>query len=242
MLTANLKVDKDRFQFTGEELRLYIPEYYFDKGIAEELGGRLTTLGLLNAHVVKNGKVGELETMNLPTQINIYPSEVEKETLSLLKDQEPEVYRVAKFYRGDSLTDTFIVKDSTNVEKFLKLLTGGKIPPTVPYGKVIEVWHKNLEINGIKLGVSSTVMETIIRETYRDKKVPELTFGEVAGKDLNKSEYDYKAVNIREVCSRNSTFAGLTFENMDQMITSSLNITRYKKKQSLSPIEKIIKM
>lgn len=242
MLIANLKVDKDKFLFTGEELRVYIPEFYFEKGIAQELGSRLDTLGLLNVQLVTKGKLGDLETLNLPTQINLYPSDISKETLTLIKGMEPEVYRVAKFIRGDYFTDVNVVKDSTNVEKFLKLLTGGKIPNTVPYGKVIEIWHKNLEINGIKLGVSSTVMESIIREIYRDKKVPEFTFGEVAGKNPNKSEYDYRTANIREVCSRNSTFASLTFENMDQMINSSLNITRYKKKQTISPIEKIIKM
>lgn len=242
MLTEYLKKEKDKFVFTGEELRIYIPDFYFDTGIAEVIGGRTNTLGLLNCQVITKGKPGKVETINLPTQINIYPTEIEKQTLTLIKGGEAEVYHVAKFFRGDNITDTNVVKDSTNVERFLKLLTGGKIPSTVPYGKVIEIWHKNLEINGIKLGVSSTVMESIIRETYRDKSKPEFTFGEVAAKNPNKSEFDYRTANIREVSALNSVFTGIVFENMDQMINSGINITRYKKKQTISPVEKIIKM
>ena len=242
MLINQLKTEKDKFVFQGEEVRVYIPDFYFESGLAEVIGARTNTLGLLNCQLFDKGKPGKIETINLPTQINIYPSEVEKQTLTLIKGGEPEVYHVAKFYRGDSLTDTNVVKDSTNVEKFLKVLTGGKVPSTVPYGKVIEIWHKNLEINGIKLGVSSTVMESIIRESYRDKSKPEFTFGEVASKNPNKSEFDYRTANIREVCALNSVFAGITFENMDQMINSGINITRYKKKQTISPVEKIIKM
>lgn len=243
MLKGLLRKDGDKYVFTGEELRVYVPEDYFDKNMASDLGSYLSTFGLLTAHVVKNGEVGPLETINLPTTINMYPTELDKATLALIEgDEEQERYRVAKFYNGDTLTDGSIVKDSTNVERFLKILTGGKVPKTIPYSKVLEVWQKNLDINGIKLGVSSSVLEILIREIYRDPNKPELPFAYALAENPKHSDYNYRAVNIREICARNSTFAALTFEDMDQMINSSLNITRYGKKQSLSPIEKILKM
>lgn len=236
-----LKASGEFFVFTGEECRVYIPEEYFEKRLAEDFGSSLMVLGLLDVALFKGDKMVSKHTLNLPTMITMYPTEMDKEELSIVEGVTDR-YRVAKFFNGDQFTKRFIAQDSTNVEKFLKLMMGGKLPRTVPYGKVLEIWQKNLEINGVRLGVPSTILEIIIREIYRDASTPELPFAMKIGNDKSTSEHAYRPANIREICARNSTFAALTFEDMDQMITSSLNINRYNKQQSVSPIEKLIKM
>lgn len=240
-----IKTSGEDYVFTGNYMEAYIPEFYFEGSLAENYGSSIKVFGLFTIRTFdKNGKPLALETFNVPTMIHMYPSEVETSDLQLDTDEDYEVerYRVAKFFEGDVITHVNIPQDSSNVELFLKVLTGGKVPKTIPYGKILEVWQKNLEINGVRLGVTSTVLEVIISEIYRDKKKPEQTFAKVIGKNPKMSQLAYRTANIREICARNSTFAALTFEDIDQMITSSLNINKYGKKESQSPIEKIIKM
>jgi hypothetical protein len=237
--------DGENVVFTGNYLEFYIPAFYFEGKLAEDFGSNVRVFGLFNIRTFDDkNKPLKLETFNVPTMIYIHPSEIEKKDLQLIPgdDNEVESYYVAKFYKGNVIMQNSIPQDASNVELFLDILTRGKVPKTIPYGQVLQVWQKNLELNGVKLGVTSTVLEIVISEIYRNKKKPEETFAKLIGREPGTSEYAYRTANIREICARNSTFAALTFEDMDQMITSSLNINKYNKQESNSPIEKIIKM
>lgn len=245
MLKSFLKDDGENIIFTGNYMEMYIPEVYFEGRLAEDYGSSLSVFGLCNVRVFSDtGKPFKLETFNVPSMITIHPSETERKELQLVDGNEMDVqpYRVAKFYKGNVLMKNSIPQDASNVELFLDVLFRGKIPKTIPYSQVLQIWQKNLELNGVKLGVTATILEIIISEIYRNSKKPEETFAKVIGKDPTVSEYAYRTANIREICARNSTFAALTFEDMDAMITTSLNINKYNKQESDSPIEKIIKM
>ena len=54
-------------------------------------------------------------------------------------------------------------------------------------------------------------------------------------------EYDYATASIRQTCQYNSTFTALTYEDMDSMITASLNRSRNHTQETISPVEQIIK-
>lgn len=245
MLKDFIKDDGENITFTGSYMEAYIPEFYFASQLAENYGSALRVFGLFNIRVFNDkGTAMKVETFNMPTLIYIYPSEIDYKDLQLIdgEDGSVESYCVAKFYKGNTILKSNIPQDASNVELFLDLLCGGKIPTTIPYGQILQIWQKNLLLNGVKLGVTATVLEVIISEIYRNKKKPEETFAHFIGRNPNASQYAYKTANIREICARNSTFAALTFEDMDQMITSSLNINKYNKQETDSPIEKIIKM
>lgn len=245
MLKAALKNDGENMVFTGNYMEMYIPSFYFEGKLAEDSGSAIRVFGLFIVRVFDiKGKPLALETFNVPTMIHIYPSSIEVKELQLVSgpDGELEKYHVAKFNKGNIVMKNSIPQDATNVELFLDVLTRGKLPKTIPYSQVLQVWQKNLSLNGVKLGVTSTVLEIIISEIYRNKKRPEETFAKLIGKDPSISEYAYRPANIREICARNSTFAAITFEDMDSMITSGLNINKYNKQETESPIEKIIKM
>jgi hypothetical protein len=244
MIKDKLYDDGEYIIFNGTYMECYIPYFYFETKLGEQYGSDLRVMGIFNLREFdEKGKAFSLETFNYPSIITIYPSEIEERNLTLLEgDDEPEKYLVAKFNKGARLMRNAIPKDSTNVELFLDLITKGKIPKTVPYSKVIDMWLKNLTINGVKLGVVSSVFEAIISQFYRDKNKPELKFSKTIGKDPKTSEYAYSTANIREICARNSTFAALTFEDMDSMLISSINIKKYDKDEIESPLEKILKM
>lgn len=245
MLNKYLSSDGKNFIFNGYYMEIYIPQTYFETRIAENQGSSIRTFGLLNARVFdKNMKELFTELINLPTMIFLFPNEIESRTMSVVKiaHDEPRKYQVAKFYKGDTVMPVDIQKDSSNVEMFLNLMCGGKIEPTVPYNRLLDVWEKNLELNGTRLNVPSTILGIIIAEIYRDRNNANTKYSNVLGKNPKASQYDYRAINIREICARNSTFAAISFEDMDAMITSSLNMKNYNKKQVESPIEKIIYM
>ena len=66
--------------------------------------------------------------------------------------------------------------------------------------------------------------------------------GKIIRGSFPKKQLDYLPSNVREICARNSTFAALTFEDFDAMLTASVNINNYKRAETVSPIEKIIKI
>jgi hypothetical protein len=245
MLKDYLKSEGEYIVFNGPYMECYIPAFYFETNLGEVYGSSLRVFGIFNVRAFTEGnKPGKLETFNFPSILTIYPTETETTTLTLVQDgeSEPEKYIVAKFYKGNRLMRNAIPKDSSNVELFINLMTKGKIPRTIPYNQILDVWLKNLIVNDVKLQVVSSILESIITQFYRDAKKPELRFSQTYGKNPSIGEYAYKPANIRELCARNSTFAALTFEDMDSMITSSINISKYNKKEIESPLEKILKM
>ena len=119
-------------------------------------------------------------------------------------------------------------------------MTAGNLPNLIPYSKALEVWRKNQELNNVHFGVSSCYLEVILSAMYRNPNDLSQKFAKIAS-DKGVSDYDYATASIRQICQYNSTFSALTFEDMDSMITTSLNKSRENVKEVESPLEQIIK-
>lgn len=241
------KTEGDRIIFTGTAMEAYIPQDYFDMNIAMDYGGEhIETLGLFNVKFFSDAdctkQIGGLETVNIPTSINVYPNSIEVKEMELIKEVGVAKYQILRFLNGEAFTDKFIIQKSKSAESFMNLLENGKIPPTIPYNKLFEIWTANMTLNGVKMpDVPYSSREMILAEKYRDKKNPAFRFGIRAGKDPKTSMYDYKAVSARSLTKYSSTFAGFTFEDFDSMVTNGLNNSKSGRKQIASPIEPIIK-
>ena len=70
---------------------------------------------------------------------------------------------------------------------------------------------------------------------------PSMQFRKVVGKG-NVSMTDYIPGNMRMVASYTNVMNALTFENMGEMLTTSINITRSGAKQDQTPLEKVLTM
>ena len=247
MSNPYFKTQGDDIVVTCPYLECYIPVEYFNMGIAVEYGGDcLEVLGLFNARPFKDSEgkqpYPKLETVAQPTTIRVYPTTFETKEMKLVPDVESDQYAVLKFYEGDIFTKVFFIQSAKNSESFLKILESGKLPPTIPYSKVFDIWTKNMYMNGVKMpDVPAANREMIISEIYRDAANPSRPFATRIGKDPKTSEYAYITANSRAICKYNSTFAGLTFEDFDTMVTNGLNINKSGRTESESPIEKIIK-
>lgn len=233
---------KDNFVVNCDKIEILVPEYYFKYGMAEDQGGVIKTFGLLPAIAYNNDNPVMRDIINQPTTIFLYPKNQSAREESFIKGTDPMKYRVCTFYRNEIIMPSTISQNSENVEKFVEMLMNGKVLPLIPYSRILSVWLKNLEMNNIRLGVNINILGLVISYIYRDKLDPNKRFVESWVENPSKSEYEYTTASMREIAARSSTFAGFTFEDMDSMIVSALNTNKYDRKESISPIEKIIKM
>lgn len=223
-------------KYLGEELNIFVPDAYFESTLAEVVGDRYFIFGILSAKAINKGKT-EMSTINIPTFLNFYPKQVEE-----AKDDDGEKYRILKFFKGDPVMDAQTRADSNVAQTFLKMLCRGKLPTTIPYDEYLNVWDTNLDSNSVKFNVGSVIKEIIIAEMLRTKGNPYQKYAVVKGKNPKADPYGYEPSNINKICSMSSTFSAVTFENMDEMIITSVNMKRYNKEQKDSPLEKIIKL
>lgn len=241
MLSNFLRYDKDDIIYTGEKLEILIPTDWIDNGLATIIGNSIKVLGLLNCRGYDSkDKVLFNEMINLPSTIVIYPDNMEERTEDIGNDQGPTKYNICTFYKNSKVMSKFITQDSDNVQSFLDMMMRAKIVG-VPYNTLLDIWLKNLEINKVNLGVPNAILELIISEIYRDADDLSHNYAYAKNKNPKIRETYYIPANERQLCAKNSTFAALSFEDVDSMITYSLNMNTQQKKQKISPIEKVIK-
>lgn len=227
-------------------MEIYIPIYYFDKKIAIENGDKFELFAIFNLKIFNtvnpDRKSAKLLTFKFPSTIITQPNSSETEDIELIKGAGTQRYRVLKYFKGDKLMTTInVVQSIDNVEKFIDLLNAGKLPNTIEYNMVLNLFLKNLEINNVDLNVPSVVLEAMITEVYRYKNDRSIPFRRVVGKANKKiSEYEYITANMREIAELGSTFTALTFEDIDTMINASLNRELYNRDEAQSPVEKIL--
>lgn len=134
-----------------------------------------------------------------------------------------------------------IIVDSDNALTYLDIIMKGKLPTTIPYSKALNMWEKNQELNNVNFSVPSTTLEMILAVSYRDKDHVEKKFATVIGTDPSVSDYDYEMLNIRQICQYASTYTAMTFEDINSMITTSINRDRDKRDEMESPVERVMK-
>lgn len=238
------KADNKFIYLEAPRAEFYIPEYYFEGtgDFAKDNGSQIKTIGLFEVGFFEGDKLIEYRILNLPTWIDLFVNDSETREISLPRMDKPDKFRVLHYNKGNKIMYADIIENSTNVESFLYFVTKGKVPNLIPYEEAINVWRKNQELNSIHLGVPSIIEELVLATSYRYKKDPSIKFAQIIGDDKNNvSQYDYTMNNIRQICQYASTFTAMTFEDIDSMITTSLNRTRNKSSEAYSPVEILLK-
>lgn len=224
-------------------MELYIPEYFFSPSykFAEDLGDKYNLFGIVNVGIFSNGKLSYIDTLNCPANLMINVFEMEYREVVLPDGKTP--CRVVKYYKKNKLFKNFIVKDSTNAQLFLRSITYGKLPSSIPYSHSAQFWDKNQSMNDVSFGVPSIIEEVVLRVMYRNPANLSQTYAQIAGLPNSKvGDYGYKMVSVRTVCQYASTFSAITFEDFDAMVTTSVNREREHKSEVDSPVENLFKM
>lgn len=226
----------------------YIPASMFDNSerqsaIASYYGEGFSILGLFNIRLSNDPNQDDmsklpLRTFNYPNMITTYPSSSADVVMSLTKDEEPIKYKVLRYVQGDIMMSDKMPKSGDNAVKFMHAIIDGKLPHTIPYNDILTAWLQNLESNSANPGVPYLYLQCIISEICRSRKNPSNQFRKVYGKDMTSN--DYTTTNMRGTAAYSSVFASQIFEDMGRMLTTSVNMSRRKIPQSISPIEKVL--
>lgn len=243
---AYFKSDNKFIYLEAPYAEFYIPQENFNSSgnLAEDMGNMIKGLGLFEVGFFDDkGKLSEMRILNLPTWTEFFVYSSEDRNVKLPGNNDTETpCRVIKYLKGQKIMNAGVIEDSSNAESFLNFILRGKLPKYLKYEDAIKIWRKNQELNATYLGVPSVIQELILSNSYRYKEDPNKKFSHVIGANDNISQYDYVMNNIRQICQYTSTFTALTFEDLDSMVTTSLNRTRSKTDEAESPIEELIKL
>lgn len=238
------KDGEDFITFSGKYMEVYIPEFYFEKSISELIGDHFRTMGILNFKTFKDidGKQpNELKVFNIPTEIYTYPSGgYEVKELDLV-GRGASKYTILKYYNGDRFCHKKVASTSKSFVVVLKALLQGKLPPTIPYDIVYDIWDKSFEANNVSMDIPDIMKEMVVAQIYRDPKDMSRTFGQALAKNPKLSMTSYETANPRQLTISHSNFTGLIFEDAEQMLVSGINNTKEGKHEASSPMEQVMK-
>lgn len=227
----------------GSMFVFYVPENYFSNStkipIAEIRGQYVTFIGLCNWAIIdSNGKRGKLMPFTFPTMFMCKPFEIEKVKNIKLDDTEPSDYRILKFrYKDEIVSQIRVPQMIDNVEMFFKMaIMTAKIPTTVPYDKLWELFMESAALNGFNYNLNIQLFGILIAGICRDPKDISKPFCDTNMNDMTK----YKPVNITMVPKFISPYSALTSENWDEAIRAS--ILMKDKDAPKSPLEKVVTM
>ena len=224
--------------YTNECLEIYVPKEYFTTDVAINKGGTVATLGILYCAVVKGGNRQKIKLFNVPTNIELMNYELDESTITIGNKTLDVV--VLSYLPGQVVMHQTLPKGREIANDFLDKMLAGKIPRTLNYAKIIDIWWKNLEISGISYKVPSKLFEMIIAAIYRDPANPKRRYGQKYGHQSPPNGYDYTTDNVRNVVKNLSTFSGMVFEDMSAMISNGINNSLSGVEEAVSPLEKII--
>jgi hypothetical protein len=243
-----LKLDGESlvFNLDNKEFVFYVPENFFNdktkRPIAEIIGEDVSMIGLCNWAIIdSNGKVGNINNFCFPTMMLCSPYEVEKvKNFKLTSTSTPGDFRILHFKKGDKVVKQIRVPQIIdNTELFFKLVViTSKMPETIPYDDIWELFLENAQLNGFNYGLHSQLFGIIVSELCRDpnnfKKAYRLT------NNSNKPT-GYKTISIKYLPKFVSPYVSLTSENFDDALRSSILMSDIPEEDiPYSPLEKVI--
>lgn len=235
------KGDSLLFSLPDKELVYFVPEEYFTSKIAIIQGEYVSLLGLLDYSIrdLKTGKFDKLHPFNFPTIFLCKPYEIEKQKgLQLTSTSEKADYRILKFKEDNEVvTSTKVPQVLDNVEEMLKMIfITAKIPTTVPYDKIWEIFLNNFKLNGGNYNINYQLIMMMISEVCRDPKDLSKPF-----RLSNQSGmYDYVLQSIKQLPKYVSPFAVIASENWDESIMAGVMMSKDPNKIKNSPMERVL--
>ena len=239
---SDILYDKDGRIYAIHPTEIYIPLEYFDKKaiFAIDIGTMVQTIGILYIQSFKGGTPSGIKLLNIPAHINLQQYDSEDTTIKISGKTVP--VRALKY-----MPDAFVMQQSIEqgrevAEMFLNYILMGKLPKTIGYDMLINLWWRNMEISGADFKVPSKIFEMILSMIYRSPNNTKRRFGEYYGRQSDPDPTSYKTGNVRSIVEGLSTFSGIIFEDINSMITAGVNSSIDGVEESISPLEKIIYM
>lgn len=243
-----LKQDGDALVFNqdNKEFVFYVPEEFFNddtkRPIAEIIGEDVSMIGLCNWAIIdSNGKSSIPKPFLLPTMILCSPYNIEKvKNFKLANAKEPGNYRILHFAKGDKVIKQVRVPQLVdNAEMFFKLvLITSKMPETIAYDDIWELFIENAALNGFSYGLHSQLFGIVVSKLCRDPGNLTIPY-RLSNK--TKDPTGYKTISIKYLPKFTSPYISLTSENFDDAVRSAILMSDTPEEDiPYSPLEKII--
>jgi hypothetical protein len=144
-----------------------------------------------------------------------------------------------KFYLGDEVvSETRVPQMIDNVEITFKMsILTAKIPNTIPYDKLWEIFMESAALNGFSYNLNIQLFGVLISRLCRDANNIEKMFCETDMKDMTK----YKMIDIRMVPKFISPYTAITSENWDEAVRAAI-LMKDNENTPVSPLEKVMTM
>lgn len=224
--------------YCNDYMEIYVPVSYFADNVAINKGASVETLGILYLREFHDGNPGEIKMLNLPVVVNLMMYEFKNETIEVA-EQKLDVLTL-QYLKDAYVLHQTVQKGREVAESFLETVMNGRLPKTLKYTALINLWWRNLEISGISFKVPSKIYEMILASVYRSPRDQKERYGQYYGRQSNPSGYDYRTGNVRSVVKDLSTFSGMVFEDISTMISSGIVSAVNDVEEPESPLEKII--
>ena len=243
---AELSRQGNSVVFNGDVLNIYIPTKSFERKQAKYNGEYITTMGMFIFEIqtfeqIEKGMSGIFDRLTIPNNIDFQYTDSSKFKGKIDKYPNDE-YTVFRLEKGDKfIANVFVQQISSAVIDFVKALHGGSMPKSISYDEILGLYHNVLELNNVSLNAPSLIYELSIAEVCRSKKDQSRPFRDAVNRKPDMSRYDYVNINLNKLPMLNSTFSGLTFENMNDAIIKSLDRTETGGEEKFSPLERPIK-
>lgn len=225
----------------------YVPANYFNNTskipIAEYRGQYVSFIGVCNYAIIDSqGRRGELKPFIFPTMFLCKPGEIDEtsgKNLSL-DNTEPSDYILLKFQKGDEIvSDIRVPQDIGNVEMFFKMMImTAKVPTTIPYDKLWELFYESGNLNGLNYGLNIQLICLIVSRICRDPNDISKLFCNTDMKDMKK----YTELSIKNVPKYISPYQAITSENFDEALRAAVLLKDEVDSTPISPLEKIVTM
>jgi hypothetical protein len=221
-------------------MRLYIPEEFFIDGIAEVFSNEIDTFTAIIVSF-KNKEDSDEEFFFFDYGVSLrFNFKEETIIVNPFKELDYAKFHVFELYEGNKLINSLTkVQSLKDAQAFIDLLNGGKLPIDVPYSIIPEKIKTNFNLNGMKLPVSSFIIEMLVSEVNRNPKDLHQPFRIIAGR--TGADSGYFPLRLKSLPRVSSVFAALSFEDMNASIKASVVMTRNNTKQKQHPLESVIK-
>ena len=139
--------------YCSEYTELYIPKEYFDNEIASNTGSTVETFGVVYIKGFPNGNEGPLQILQIPVIINFMVYEFKEEVIKVKDKSLPVV--TLQYMKDSYMFHQSITKGREVAEHFLSTELDGKLPNTLNYADLIDLWWRNMEMAGMNYNVPS---------------------------------------------------------------------------------------
>lgn len=219
-----LRRDGDALLFNEDgQFIFYVPELYFDKGRNDAVinGEYVNLLGVLDYAIVSpTGKNSGPKRFFFPTVFLTKPSQMVKQKgVKLKPNVEPSDYRLLIYNKDDPvIVSVKVPQDIANAEAFYRIFLYGKLPCTIPYGKMQDYFTENITLNGSSYGITLQMFGFVISEICRSKRDIGTAFRHTNFTD----ETDYRPIGIRDVPKYISPNNSIGSENWDAAVVGAV--------------------